>query len=247
MPLARAAGMIVAMRRRYITWLALLCLLAAVLGFAAAPHYRPPAESGEARLRARAVQFYRAQLSFDFWGIAQCYTPAQQLAQASKLADFAASRASQRQGFDEATLKDLQRSADTVTADKLTVQIEGDWAVTGGTVEVVVEGGQVPYPLEQEVWVRTGGEWWMYSMSNEEMAAYGNPPDFARQLLTKRKPGPGAPPQINIKPNGQAPAAGNQPTPQPGAAPKSGTAPKGTNAAPGVADGQGAGKSTGGG
>jgi hypothetical protein len=239
--------MIVAMRRRNIIWLVLLCACAAVLGFAAAPHYRAPADSGEARLRARAVQFYRAQLLFDFWGIARCYTPAVQRAQMVKLAEFAASRASQRRGFEAETLKGMQTSADTVSADKLDVQLDGDWAMTGGTCSVTVEGGQVPYTLDQGVWVRSGGDWWVYQMSTEELIAYGNPPDYARKVLMKNKPAKGGTAEFKLDQPGGAPAAGATPPPQTGATPQNGTTPQGSSAAPGAENGQGAGTSTGGG
>ena len=34
--------------------------------------------------------------------------------------------------------------------------------------------------------MRTGGDWWVYQRKYPELRAYGNPPDFARELLIHR-------------------------------------------------------------
>lgn len=184
---------------RFTLMFAVLLLLAAGLGLAAAPRYHPPADSGEARLRERAAGFYRAQRLFDYLSIARYFTPARQHVEGIELARFAAGRAAQRRGFDKQTIADFEKSAATITPDSIEVELDGDWAVTRCTCTVIVEGVEVPMPLDAEVWVRSGGDWWVYQLTNAELEAYGNPPDFARSLVSNRDFGQGSGREINIQ------------------------------------------------
>jgi hypothetical protein len=199
----------------------LVVLLAAALGTLSAPRYRPPADNGETRLRQRAAQFYRAQRLLDFATMGQLYSPAEQLDKRLELRKLAVERAQMKRSFDKDTLEGLQKSADTVDAAKLTVQLDGDWAVTGGEYSVHTEGQVVPAKLDDLVWVRTGGDWWLYQLSNAELNAYGNPPDFARKLVAKREFNPEAstvplsnntaPPTGSSEPGGTTPPSSATP------------------------------------
>jgi hypothetical protein len=196
-------------------WAALACAVAAaLLGFATAPHYRAPAADADSRLLDRAAEFYRAQRRFDPWTLVRMYTPARQSAEGLSLAQFAASRARVRNDFDESTIKGLEQSTESISPEKLTVQRVGNWAVTTGTCTVFPDGTPVPLELDKVVWVYNGADWWVYQMTLDELNAYGNPPDFARQLFKTREfkpdilPTPGA---------GGAPASPPAPKPEGGA------------------------------
>lgn len=166
-----------------------LAALGALAAWLTMPRYTPPANGGEARLRERAEQFYRAIQIKDHWTLAQLYTPARQIAEAEELRQKAIDEEALFLRFQEDTREQLRANMDTIHADELTVEIEGDWAVTTGNVTVMQNFGEETLPVEipigQLVWVRTGGDWWVYKRVNSELNAYGNPPQFALRVLIK--------------------------------------------------------------
>ena len=174
------------MPRYFLLWAVLIVIVAGLGGYLLRPRYQPPAESGEARLRQRAVEFYRAQCLVDYGTIARLYTPARQVDEQQELRAEIDKFAETVRHFQPDTLSDLAASAETVTADALEVEIDGDWAVTAGERLIVTEGYEIPTELDQVVWVRNGGDWWIYTMTQAELIAYGNPPDFARKLVFHR-------------------------------------------------------------
>ncbi|MEZ5339273.1 MAG: hypothetical protein R3F46_13570 [bacterium] len=161
--------------------------LAALLGWTSAAQYRPPTEAGEARLQERALEFYRASSKFDFETMVRIYSPAMQLAEKTEL-----NRRARRWGetfeveFDDAHRQDLLDTAAAISLEEMEFRIEGDWALVTGSHEVHVEGQIVRMGLDPTVWVRTGNDWWMYQLDDSELIAYGNPPDFARDMIFKR-------------------------------------------------------------
>ncbi|MCB1188181.1 hypothetical protein KDL29_13540 [bacterium] len=171
-------------------WLLSLIVIAvaAMLGMRNSAVYHPPADSGEARLQERALQFYRASARFDYYTMVQLYTPAQQTADSAELNKKARRwKDSFETDFDEAHRNDLEQTAADLSVDDMDIQVEGDWALIKGEHNVHVEGQVVSMALDPTVWVRSGGDWWMYQMSNPELVAYGNPPDFARKVIFKRE------------------------------------------------------------
>ena len=171
-------------------WLISLALvaIAGLAGWFSAAEYRPPADSGEERLEQRALEFYRASSTFDYETMVQLYTPAQQVADSEELNKKARRwKDTFEVDFDEDHRRDLLATADALTSDDLEIRLEGDWALITGLHDVYAEGRPVRMQLDPSVWVRTGGDWWMYQMSVPELSAYGNPPDFARKILFKRE------------------------------------------------------------
>jgi len=172
-------------------WIVIIGVLVGALGGAAAgwltaPRYRPTVDCGEQRLRERAAEFYRAAHLMDYRTMVRSYTPAWQQADADNLRKLADDRARMYSTFKDETRTDMQRGADSIAPADIEVEREGDWAVTRGEA-VIYEGDlEIPFPLEDLVWLRTGGDWWVYQRKNPELRAYGNPPDFARELLIHR-------------------------------------------------------------
>ncbi len=165
-----------------------LAVLAAVAGWLTTPRYTPPAEAGEARLRERALTYFKASRLLDYETMCRLYTPARQLADAEQLRGEITERKETYRALADKTIEDLQFSADSIDAGDIELTIEGDWAVAGGTYEMTGESGSYSLPLLETVWVRDSGDWWVYSLTFEELNAYGNPPDFARNKLQLRDP-----------------------------------------------------------
>jgi hypothetical protein len=165
-----------------------LAVLAVGAGWLTTPRYRPPAEADEERLMERAVAYYKASRLLQYEAMCQMYTPARQLAEAEALRSVIDERQATRRALADKTIENLQFSADSVSAEHIELKVEGDWAVAGGTYMMAGESGTFPLPLEDTVWVRDAGDWWIYSLKFEELNAYGNPPDFARQKLQLRDP-----------------------------------------------------------
>ena len=172
-------------------WIVIIGVLVGALGGAAAgwltaPRYQPMVDCGEERLRERAAEFYRAAHLMDYWTMVRHYTPAWQQADADNLRKLADDRLQMYSTFKDKTRADMQRGSDSIAAKDIEVEREGDWAVTRGEA-IIYEGDlEIPFPLEELVWLRTGGDWWVYQRKYPELRAYGNPPDFARELLIHR-------------------------------------------------------------
>lgn len=167
----------------------ILTLLGAALGYMLVPHYHRPSANAEARLRERALSYYQASRRFDFASMVQVYSPANQLHNKEKLGKQIAQRSSERSRMNPATLASQAKAAESIQATDIKIQIEGDWAVTSGRSAAPTQG-EAPaamVPLEPVVWVRNHGDWWIYQLLREELAAYGNPPDFARDLLKRQE------------------------------------------------------------
>ena len=181
-----------------------LAALGALAGWLTLPRYTPPADSGEARLRERAEQFYRAIQIKDHGTLAQLYTPARQIAEAEELRQKAIDEAQLFQRFQEDTREQLAENAKSIHAAELEVEIEGDWAVTAGSVTAVHHDGEeersIEIPIGQLVWVRSGGDWWVYKRKNSELNAYGNPPQFALNVLISESQGGQAAETIELNP-----------------------------------------------
>ncbi|MCH7471374.1 hypothetical protein IIA79_00275 [bacterium] len=186
---------------RYFPVLLVLCtLIAAALGYATAQRYAAPQESGEERLRQRAEALYTAQRLFDVAAIGRIFTPARQHAETDELLDNAAKQAAVFKSFKHETREELKQSAATISGADLEVELEGDWAVTWGKAKYYMDGIEIPITLEKVVWMRSGGEWWVYQMTDDELIAYGNPPDFAREPLTARGFDPNAMLTLTVEP-----------------------------------------------
>lgn len=163
-------------------------MAAGAFGWLTARDYKAPAESGLPRLQERAMQFYRASSTFDYETMAQLYTPAQQQADKLELNKLARRwKQSFENEFDESHRRDLISTAEALSLEQMEVRMEGDWALVQGQHDIYVEGKVVSMGLEPSVWVRSGGDWWMYQLSDAELIAYGNPPDFARQAIFTRE------------------------------------------------------------
>lgn len=168
--------------------LSLLAIAAGVaLGLALAPRYEPPRESGQGRLRLRAEAFYRGLRQLDYAAAAQLMTPARQYEEAIELRGKIEMTVESFNKLSSAQQQALQKAAATVKANSLKLRVEGSWAVTSGTCLAYDQGVEVPSLLEETVWLWTAGDWWNYSMTTGEILAYGNPPDFARNVLLKQQ------------------------------------------------------------
>jgi hypothetical protein len=170
---------------------ALLYLIAAVLGLGLAFGLtRPRAhDEGIPELEAKVVRFYKAGKVFDYYTMSALYTPALQLDEAGELKDVAGRRKEEYSRFKEDTRKDLQFQADSISADSVELDIEGDWAVSSGVYRMNIDGEATEIPLEQLVWYRYMGQWWVFQNKPIELAAYGNAPDKFRMLLIKPQQG----------------------------------------------------------
>lgn len=157
------------------------------MGWNSVPHYRPPKDSGEARLRERAAKYYKATRLFDYLAMSQLYTPAKQVAQQQELLEDNEKYLASFSMFDETNQAGLLKSAQSITPDSLEVKLEGDWAATWGVAKYPTANTELTIQLEKMVWVRSGGDWWIYTWTLPEIAAYGNPPDESYEMLKKRK------------------------------------------------------------
>jgi hypothetical protein len=166
----------------------LIVLLGAAAGYATAPRYHAPQAADETRLKQRAVEYYRAARRLDMRGMAQLYTPAHQLQQQGGLAELVAQNIVERSKMQPQRLAEQDIAAGAIDAGKIEVEANGDWAVTSGryTIPAVGKDPAMPAPLEPVVWVRTDGDWWVYLLEADELACYGNPPDFARKHVAGR-------------------------------------------------------------
>jgi hypothetical protein len=169
--------------------LLLLLIVAACAwaGWQSVPHYSPPPAADEARLRERAAEFYRASRVFDTLTMGRTYTPARQLAETEKLQQDAEEKRRMFEQLDAESRSNLEISATSVDPAALSVEIDGDWAETSGTCTYPAGETEVEVKLERLVWVRSGGDWWVYTWTNPEIAAYGNPSLEAMKLLRERR------------------------------------------------------------
>ena len=215
--------------------LALISLLVIIVGLALgyyiAPKYQPPKEAGQGRLRKRAATFYRALRQMDYLGATRLMTPARQYAEAAQLRVEAQATKSRHDKLSAESQASLTKNADSIQAEQLSIRVEGDWALTSGLSDVYEGGQPVRLALEDLVWICVDGDWWNYDMTTAELAAYGNPPDFARDVLLVKKNKPttrdlSAPP-ADLLPKEAAPAdksaaaqagaGGSEPAPDSGA------------------------------
>lgn len=175
------------MRWLYPAGLVLALLIGLGIGRLLAPRYVPPADSSEARLKARAVEFYQAGRLFDALKMRQLYTPARQYAESGSLQEEAASQGKIWDTLDASEKQERQASAERITPECLEVELyTGDdwgWAVTKGVAPLLVDGKEIPQQLDQLVWVRSDGEWWVYDRTINELNAYGNPPDYILKIF----------------------------------------------------------------
>lgn len=181
-----------------------VAILGALAGWVAAPRYTPPPDDGEERLRQRAVEFFRAQQRFDQAAIQQLYTPARQLAEAADLREVAREKEKLYANMHESTKSDLEENARGITPERITIEREGDWALTSGSSMISEDGYDFPLELGKVAWYRDAGEWWIFEMRLPELAAYGNPPDLVRNFL--KKPGNTSPSSIQMMPEPDAKA-----------------------------------------
>jgi hypothetical protein len=165
----------------------LLVAAGAAVGYLSVPHYNPPHNAGEPRLRERAAAYYQASRRFDMQGMARLYTPAYQLSKDGKLAKIVEANNLQRSRSSEAKLREFEAAARGIDPAHIETQVDGDWAVTSGTANLPAADGKPAQrvPLETIVWVRSAGDWWVCQMQYDEIRSYGNPPDFARNLLSR--------------------------------------------------------------
>lgn len=192
-------------------------LAGAAAGYLTAARYRPPADDGEGRLRERAAQFYRASQVMDFWSMVRLYTPAWQQADGASLRQQADEKQRIYGTFKDETRADMVRTADSISAADIEVERDGDWAVTRGETILYQGDLEIPFPLNELVWIRTGGDWWVYQRKNPELLAYGNPPDFALKLLKLQSEAGDDPSAIEIPtaPPEEPGAADEEPAEQP--------------------------------
>lgn len=166
--------------------LPLLGILAgAAVAYAVAPRYQAPPAADEARLRQRAVEYYQASRTFKYDRIVQLFTPAYQMEGSDSIQRLADQFAGKFATFDSATQKELRTAAESIKPERLKVLVDGDWAQTSGKYDYGVEGQQVELPLEDVVWVRTAGDWWIFQLQNPEILRYGLPPEPIRQALLR--------------------------------------------------------------
>lgn len=175
------------MSRAFPILMLVFALAGALLGWNSVPHYRPPAASGETRLRERAAQYYKATRLFESLKMSQLYTPAKQLAEQADLLQKSEKFLATFAALEESNQSNLRTAADSITPGSLELELEGGWATTWGSCVYPTENSQVTIKLDTMVWVRSGGDWWIYTWTKPEIAAYGNPPDASYELLKKRK------------------------------------------------------------
>jgi hypothetical protein len=161
-------------------------LLGIGLGWLLAPRMHAPAGDTEELLRARATEYYRASRLLDREAMVRMFTPARQLAETTELRQEAEATRAAAAKLSETERKEAAETAAGIKPGELVVELEGDWAVTGGMYQLVVVGSRITSPLEQLVWVRHGGQWWVYAFTPDERNHYGHPPDFAMQYEQQR-------------------------------------------------------------
>lgn len=157
------------------------------MGWNSVPHYRPPAGSGETRLRVRAAKYYQASRLFDSLAMAQLYTPAKQLAEQQDLLKDGDKYLASFSLMDESNQASLRKAAQSITPESLDVELEGNWATTWGEYLLPTANSEITVKLDILVWVRSAGDWWIYTWTLPEIAAYGNPPDESYELLRSSK------------------------------------------------------------
>jgi len=209
----------------------------AAAGYFSVPHYYRPASSGEARLRERAADYYRDSVSMQLDKMQRFFTPPHQLDDTKDLLKRSGEIRKERDKSPESMLGPLRQQAESIKPEELTVDSDGTWAVVGGSYTVVGKGKDpsVSIPLSKTVWVRRAGEWWIYLLKPSELACYGNPPEFARQIVAspgydheqgmlkgKRVPTPGEPPAASPPSVGLTPPSSATPAAPP---PATGTPP----------------------
>ena len=174
----------------------LALLLGLGLGRVWAPRYQAQEGSLEARLKARAVEFYQAGRLFNALKMRQLFTPVRQTEDFEQLKLDAAQLRSYWDDLDEAAREEQQKSAALVTPECIEADVysgEGwGWAVTYGTAPLLVEGREISQQLDRVYWVLTDGDWWIYERTAVELNTYGNPPDpILKELqlgLNRRNP-----------------------------------------------------------
>ncbi len=168
----------------------ILPLLGILLGggfaLATAPRYKAPPAADEARLRERAVEYYKASRLFDYAHLARMFSPANQQLNTEEVQRQVAKFGGQFPGFDALTQKNLRDAAAGIKPELLELTVDGDWARTGGKGEYPVEDQTVQIPLNDVVWVRTAGDWWVYQLLNPEIQYYGLPPEEIRTYLLQQ-------------------------------------------------------------
>jgi hypothetical protein len=156
--------------------------LGAAGGWLLAPRMDVPRLGKEELLRQRALEYYQASRRLDRLTMAQMFTPARQLEQADELRKEAEQVATRAAAQSEQMRKEAEETARGVQAKNLRLEIEGDWAVTSGSYEIVAFKQRVEAQLDRVAWVYDDGQWWQYNFELVERNAYGNPPDLAMGL-----------------------------------------------------------------
>ena len=173
---------------RFFPVLAVVCtLVGAGLGWNSTAHYRPPAESGAERLRERAAEYYRASTLFDYLAMAQLYTPAKQIAEQQVLLESAKKYQVSFSQLAKANQAALRTVAQAISPAALEVELDGNWASTGGNYLYPAGSSEISLEFDQMVWVKSEGDWWIYTWTKPEISAYGNPPDASYKLLRQRQ------------------------------------------------------------
>ena len=182
--------------------------LGALVGYLAAPKFHAPGGPSEQRLKERATEYYKAMRRGDMSAMNRLKTPARQIWEEQLLRDAAAKSDERlRTTFSKQALENMERGAQSVSPDNIETRIEGNWALTSGSSFVYDSGQPLAFPLDQLVWVYDHGEWWEYELRPRELNAYGNPPDFARDVLRKRI----GEQVLEMPAHAEAPAAGAAP------------------------------------
>jgi hypothetical protein len=167
---------------RILAFILLGAAIGVAVGWTLAPRLRTGSGDPEQQLRARAAEYYAASRRLDKWTMVRAFTPARQLEETDVLrrdAD-ATSKAAAKLSADNR--RDAELTAAGIKPEALDVQLEGDWAVTRGNYSLIVGDKKIEQLLDPLVWVRHGGQWWVYDFKLYERNTYGHPPDFALEL-----------------------------------------------------------------
>jgi hypothetical protein len=173
-------------------------------GYLAAPSYHAPHEAGQGRLRKRAEQFYRSLRVMDYGAAVKLMTPARQYGDIKELQKQIASAAEKQAKVNPKARGLLSEAADKINGSDLHINIIGNWALVGGTGQVPDNGAWVSLKLEDTVWLCVDGDWWNFGLTNPELIAYGNPPDFVRKELLKNTTARNRQDEFDKAYNGQA-------------------------------------------